>query len=324
MKDDAIKVSFSDISQDLAVKVIRLRDDPSVVHGPRMMKTDSARSRSEAAVREAELWAAVGSHRNVLALHETFFEDSLCYLVMERCELGLGAALERSPHVDESLLGVAFAHALQALAHVHAAGVVHRDVKPDNFLCSKSKGGKQSLGVVKLCDFGLATHKRPSSFLRRQAGTPPFMAPEMLNERGYDEKVDVWSLGSMLYVMLFGDFPYKSMDRSAQGMKMATRLGMPPPSYEHEPDHLMRLGLRSGPPISAEAKAFAGALLCRVPTHRPSAAEALQLPFVTAPVVTKGADGSCDSSPVLPSLRSILHLAWKVGAFTHVEPLQGL
>merc|ERR1719356_1121229 len=78
-------------------------------------------------------------------------EAGLAYVVMEKCDVTLLQALERSSKLKESTLRSVLRQMLQALAAVHAAGIVHRDVKPDNFLCTGP-----SCGTVKLCDFGLS------------------------------------------------------------------------------------------------------------------------------------------------------------------------
>merc|ERR1719428_1666918 len=89
-----------------------------------------------------------------------------------------------------------------AVSEVHALKMLHRDVKPDNFLVGPG-------ATVKLCDFGFA-RRFPSgpACVRGVFGTAPFMSPEMIMGLEYGAPTDVWSLGVVLYVLLCGEFPY--------------------------------------------------------------------------------------------------------------------
>jgi serine/threonine-protein kinase len=103
------------------------------------------------------------------------------------------------------------APALSALAVAHAAGVVHRDLKPDNiFLASDPRGGE----VTKLIDFGLSKRLRGGGDLvitagGRRLGTPFYMAPEQLrDDPELDERIDVWSMGVVLFEAAVGARPF--------------------------------------------------------------------------------------------------------------------
>jgi serine/threonine kinase 38 len=106
-----------------------------------------------------------------------------------------------------------------ALESIHNMNVTHRDLKPDNILLDRN-------GHIKLSDFGLckyqddygpATQKRP--FLRDRklqystVGTPDYIAPEVLYQKGYDSSVDFWSLGVILFEMVVGYPPFYSEDQ---------------------------------------------------------------------------------------------------------------
>merc|ERR1719296_155521 len=109
---------------------------------------------------------------------------------MERCELTLWAALDDMPTVSYQALARPFRGMLAGIAAVHSAGVVHRDIKPDNFICT-ARGR-----TVKLCDFGLAGLLCEDVVgLTGIYGTAPFLSPEMLKKLAYGTKTDVWSLG---------------------------------------------------------------------------------------------------------------------------------
>jgi serine/threonine-protein kinase len=98
-----------------------------------------------------------------------------------------------------------------ALAAAHGAGIVHRDVKPENVVLRRTSGGEE----VKLVDFGIAkTHELTESVgdhLTRTGavlGTPAYMAPERWRGRPCDASADVWALGVLAYQLISGQLPY--------------------------------------------------------------------------------------------------------------------
>jgi serine/threonine protein kinase len=100
---------------------------------------------------------------------------------------------------------------LEALAYLHKRGVIHRDVKPENLLiCPKSKS------LVKLADFGFATHCKPGEKVSGSCGSPSYVAPDILHQRPYDGNCDLWSLGIIMFLLCFGELPFYSPDAKEQ------------------------------------------------------------------------------------------------------------
>ncbi len=156
---------------------------------------------AEAAAREAEVTARV-RHANVVAVRDTFSEDGAHAIVME---LGLGSLAELMEEQGPLAPGVALDAVLQAcagLAAAHEAGVVHRDVKPENLLVFPG-------GVVKLGDFGVAraeghTRTRTANVL----GSIPFMAPEQRRDpRAVRPATDVYAMAVTLAWLVTGRAP---------------------------------------------------------------------------------------------------------------------
>lgn len=283
-----------------AVKILDLRDkDNQDETNPQLLKV---------AQKEASVWKNLGHHPNCIRLYDLFCSNEFCYMVMEKCSSGLLQALESMPDLTERGLGNVFAQMLLGISRCHSVGVIHRDIKPDNFLVGGEDGQ-----VVKLGDFGLSSMipkqggKLPGVF-----GTAPFMAPEMLIGRLYDEKADIWSLAVIIYVFLFGVFPYMPKQQSSKAMKQAIIDGADTPSFEP----IQRGGGESNSLFrSPAALQLVRTLLDRDPETRLSAAEALDSPLIVAAL-----EGVHLAGEDLPSLRPMLHAAKKVGAFEVRDP----
>jgi protein kinase D len=91
-----------------------------------------------------------------------------------------------------------------ALKYLHSRNIVHCDLKPENVLLSSDSDFPQ----VKLCDFGFARIIGEKSFRRSVVGTPAYLAPEVLRNKGYNRLLDMWSVGVIIYVSLSGTFPF--------------------------------------------------------------------------------------------------------------------
>jgi len=94
---------------------------------------------------------------------------------------------------------------LEAIAYLHDNGVVHRDIKPENLLFETD----QEDSAIKLIDFGLARkHDRGDTLMSNPVGTAYYMSPELLKGK-YDRSCDVWSVGTIAYILLCGYPPFK-------------------------------------------------------------------------------------------------------------------
>jgi len=275
--------------EDKAVKILDLRDKEDTQKlNSRLVKDSHA---------EASMWLNAKNHKNIVQLHEVFRDARFCYFVMEKCASGLFQFMESLHEFNERSLGNVIAQMLHGVAHVHSIGIVHRDIKADNFLI----GGEEGV-TVKLNDFGLSAVVPSSGKLQGCVGTSPYMSPEMLNGNHYDMKTDVWSFAVLAYTLLFGAFPYTPKVKNSKAMREAIVQGKPPNFQPSRP--------YGGHMRSNSAVTFAHSLLKRNPAQRPNADEALNLPYIVA-VSNNRHMLECE----LPSLRPMLYLAKREGAF---------
>ncbi|MFK7988213.1 MAG: serine/threonine-protein kinase [Sandaracinaceae bacterium] len=160
--------------------------------------------------REARIAATV-EHPNVIQVFDGGDEKETLFLAMELLE---GETLGDRLEEGEIAVGTALRYFIaiaSGVAAVHAAGVVHRDLKPDNVFLVKSRF--QDRLEPKVLDFGISKLKEPGmrelTTLGTVMGTPYYMAPEQItNTRDVDVRADVYSLGVMLYEAIAGDVPY--------------------------------------------------------------------------------------------------------------------
>jgi len=164
-------------------------------------------------VPQAELWAEIEmmkqlDHPHIMRLYYTF-EDALhVHIASELCAGGeLFDAILGAEVLTESIASKLFKQCLNAVSYLHFNHICHRDLKPENFLLSK-KGDLREV-KVKLIDFGTAK-RFDLAPMTTKVCTVCYVAPEVLkrNSDPYTEKIDVWSCGVMLYLMLSGTSPF--------------------------------------------------------------------------------------------------------------------
>jgi serine/threonine protein kinase len=246
---------------------------------------------------EANVWASVGQHSHVVQIFDAFYDTNASYMVMERCACDLYKYLESASDINERFIGELISQMLLGVSHVHASRVIHRDIKPDNFMMGGDDGK-----TVKLGDFGLSKPIPPNGVLIGVYGTAPFMCPEMIRGWPYDERADVWSMGVLAYALLFGNFPYTPKVPCSKGMKQAIVDGKPP---KYQP-----LGYFSDEMRSESAVEFVRNLLDRDIDTRPSAEDALEMKYMV-----DCRQNEHLSERRLPSLRPMIRAAKKAGAF---------
>uniref|UniRef100_A0A671VSQ6 Serine/threonine-protein kinase n=1 Tax=Sparus aurata TaxID=8175 RepID=A0A671VSQ6_SPAAU len=145
-------------------------------------------------------------HPGVVNLDCMFETPERVFVVMEKLhgdmlEMILSSEKGRLP---ERITKFLVTQILVALRHLHFKNIVHCDLKPENVLLASADAFPQ----VKLCDFGFARIIGEKSFRRSVVGTPAYLAPEVLRNKGYNRSLDMWSVGVIIYVSLSGTFPF--------------------------------------------------------------------------------------------------------------------
>lgn len=214
--------------------------------------------------REVEILRELTGHENVVQFYNAFEDDSYVYIVMELCEGGelLDRILaKKDSRYSEKDAAVIVRQMLKVAAECHLHGLVHRDMKPENFLFKSTKEDSP----LKATDFGLSDFIKPERKFQDIVGSAYYVAPEVLKRRSGPES-DVWSIGVITYILLCGRRPF--WDKTEDGIFKEVLRNKP--DFRRKP----------WPTISNSAKDFVKKLLAKDPHVRLTAAQALSHPWV--------------------------------------------
>lgn len=145
-------------------------------------------------------------HPNIVKLFATFEDNRNIYLVMELCTGGeLFDKIIEAGHFTEVKAAILMKQIVRAIFYMHENSFCHRDLKPENFLFTTKEDIEKN--TLKIIDFGLSCKFTAGQALTTKAGTPYYVAPQVLAGK-YDQASDLWSVGVIMYVMLCGYPPF--------------------------------------------------------------------------------------------------------------------
>ncbi|XP_076782632.1 sperm motility kinase 2B-like [Arvicanthis niloticus] len=198
------------------------------------------------------------NHPNIISLFQVIETKKRIYLIME---LAAGKPLyqhiQEAGYLQEDEARKIFKQILSAMSYCHDQGIIHRDLKADNIMIDNN-------GKIKIIDFGLGTQVKPGQLLRFHCGTYVFSSPEVVLGRLYDgTKIDVWTLGVLLYCMTTGRVPFDG----ANTPQLRRKILLGKYSIPHH--------------LSLELEDMISYLLTMNPKHRPTISEAMMHPWLT-------------------------------------------
>jgi len=206
------------------------------------------------------------SHPNIISIEEVFDSEQMLCIVLELVTGGeLFDHIIECGYFDEMKARKLFLQITEAIHYLHQNGIAHRDLKPENILFTDSLRE-----TLKLGDFGLSRMLREGSLMQTMCGTPQYLAPEVLlnnEQQGYSKKVDLWSLGTILYIMLSGSPPFEEGKGASLFLHPDTfKINFSDPIWSS---------------VSMEAKDLIERMLCIDPELRYDASQVLQHPWIT-------------------------------------------
>ena len=149
-------------------------------------------------------------HEFIVEMIDFSWDSNYIYIIMEYCGGGdLSRFIRSRSKLPEETCKMFLQQLASALEYMRGHNVSHFDLKPQNILLTTGSGRFKG-PLLKLADFGFALHLDKDQTKSAIRGSPLYMAPEMILQRQYDAKVDLWSVGVILFECLFGRAPYKS------------------------------------------------------------------------------------------------------------------
>lgn len=201
-------------------------------------------------------------HPNIVKLDGVYHIDNEIHLVQELCSGGdLFDRLDKQPeeHYSEAECIRLIKQILSAVRYIHSKGIVHRDLKLENFLFQNESLDSE----LKMIDFGLSRHFKSGDMHHEPVGTRYTVAPEVYSGC-YDEKVDIWAIGVIAYLLLSGVAPFGGCYEGERYIDVKSKVLKA--DFAFEP-------IESWKDVSQQAKDFISCVLVTDPAKRPTAEE---------------------------------------------------
>ncbi|KAH1240699.1 CBL-interacting serine/threonine-protein kinase 9 [Glycine max] len=183
------------------------------------------------------------NHPNVVKIYEVMASKTKIYIVLELVNGGeLFDKIAKYGKLKEDEARSYFHQLINAVDYCHSRGVYHRDLKPENLLLDSN-------AILKVTDFGLSTYaQQEDELLRTACGTPNYVAPEVLNDRGYvGSTSDIWSCGVILFVLMAGYLPFDEPNHATLYQKIGRAQFTCPSWFSPEAKKLLKRILDPNP-----------------------------------------------------------------------------
>ena len=159
--------------------------------------------------REVEVMYKV-NHPNIVKLYGHFEDNNYCYFLMEYISKGNLYGLipkDSKKRINTKVVASIMKDIISAVYYLHnmKPPIIHRDIKPENVLLNDGL-------IAKIADFGWSNYIVEGIKRMTMCGTPVYLAPEIIKEKGHDEKVDIWCIGVLLFELTTGSLPFKGHD----------------------------------------------------------------------------------------------------------------
>mmetsp|Transcript_28030 Transcript_28030/g.63127 ORF Transcript_28030/g.63127 Transcript_28030/m.63127 type:complete len:463 (+) Transcript_28030:62-1450(+) len=199
------------------VRSASLIEDPAALRAVKVLEKDTHTKREHL---ELELLILRQlNHQNIIRFFDFFEDIHFMYFVTEHCVGGevFEKILEMRRFTEKDAAHVG-KQMLCAIDYIHQKRIVHRDVKAENFLLSEPNIHSK----VKMIDFGMACKFEEGRYMSELCGSPHYVAPELIGQR-YTELVDVWAFGVLLYLLMYGEYPYDAENPTEIMIKVLTK-----------------------------------------------------------------------------------------------------
>nr|XP_054510540.1 serine/threonine-protein kinase Nek5 [Agelaius phoeniceus] len=232
----------------------KMDDEPCVIKEINLTKMPV--KEKEASEKEVILLAKM-KHANIVTFYASLQEENKLYIVMEYCDGGdlmKRINMQHGVLFDEDQILSWFVQISLGLKHIHDKKILHRDVKAQNVFLSNN--GK----VAKLGDFGIARQLNSTTeFAHTCVGTPYYLSPEICENRPYNNKTDIWSLGCVLYELCALKHPFQGNSLHELVLKICRGRFQPvSPNYSYDLriliSQLFKISPRDRPSINSILK----------------------------------------------------------------------
>ncbi|XP_066992526.1 cGMP-dependent protein kinase, isozyme 2 forms cD4/T1/T3A/T3B isoform X2 [Anabrus simplex] len=189
------------------VELVQIAGDPNRSFALKQMKKSQiVETRQQQHIMSEKEIMGEANCEFIVKLFKTFKDRKYLYMLMESCLGGeLWTILRDKGHFDDATTRFYTACVVEAFDYLHSRNIIYRDLKPENLLLDIN-------GYVKLVDFGFAKKLQQGRKTWTFCGTPEYVAPEVILNRGHDISADYWSLGVLMFELLTGTPPFTGAD----------------------------------------------------------------------------------------------------------------